>query len=226
MYNLEEIMKKMDIKSWDKVNFSTEYNPKFISDHRYFVLGCSEDFMKCVKEEILEDSDIQRYENLDHPTKWTVYLSKNNSKLTVLPKLKDTNFSKAKNGMDKGHLIAKCFQDYLINSSKGNTEEFFYKNKRENIIYQYKDANRGNGDIWGQWHFEDIVKHKLESGDDVWYQVEPIFLKKDKEIPIGTRVLAFLDSSKSENFKLEEVRGLPFHVFVPNVGENSVEYKN
>ena len=51
----------------------------------------------------------------------------------------------------------------------------------------------------------------------MWYQIESIFLKKSDEIPIGTRILAFWESSRSEDFKLEEVYSLPFHVFVPNI---------
>ena len=67
------------------------------------------------------------------------------------------------------------------------------------------------GTIWG------YGEEKNRNGVDVWYQIESIFLKKSDEIPIGTRILAFWESSRSEDFKLEEVYSLPFHVFVPNI---------
>lgn len=107
--------------------------------------------------------------------------------------------------IERGHLLAECFNNYIPKSLSFN----FSRNNPDNIYPQWDFANARNKDskeIFGQHYFESIILHKLEDGDDIYYEVEAIFKHDNFSFPVGNRLFA----------KINNTREILFHVFVPN----------
>lgn len=159
---------------------------------------------------------------------WTAYLSGKPEKVNV-PEIDPASFSKEyKLNLDKGHLIAKRFMQY-IGSNVEELKPFFYKNNRSNIIYQFINTNRNFKDeygyqAYGQSLFEARVAEEIENNsNNIYYQIEPIFFEEQDKIPIGTRIIAFRKTDNKNEFNLDKENiKVPFHVFIPNYDDKNL----
>ena len=134
---------------------------------------------------------------------------------------KNKNFENDKNYCHRGHLIGRQFRAYIDNN-KFN----FSKNNPKNIYPQWINANLdnlNNSGIFGQAHFENKVINWLEKGDEVLYEVVPIFKEGIEDYPIGNVIIAAKDNKKilddSGNYisyVFDENQTDQFFVFIPN----------
>ena len=107
--------------------------------------------------------------------------------------------------IERGHLLAECFKNYVPKALNFN----FSRNNPDNIYPQWDFANATNKEskeIFGQHYFESIILNKLENGDDIYYEVEAIFKHDNFSFPVGNRLFARMNNTGE----------ILFHVFVPN----------
>lgn len=227
------------VDKWGVENISdglkniNEYEPRLYFDVNkdcgYFYLDASDSLIDGIKDNLsdygpvfAEDSEIKK----KTPITWTVYLSKKPGKVDI-PELKIVPFPKGYYfDLDKGHLLAKEFMQY-IGSNIEELRPFFYKNKRSNIIYQFKNVNRNGNGKYGQSLFETrVIKEIEENNSNIYYQIEPVFYYEQDEIPIGTRIIAFRDTDNKSDFNLDKKDiKVPFHVFVSNYDDSKDNVK-
>lgn len=129
--------------------------------------------------------------------------------------LKDRKLTQFKLYCHRGHLLAKQLREYT------HYIEFNYSTKNpENIYPQWINANcdrANNSEIFGQAYFERRVKEKLENGEIVYYDVEPIFAEGNRDYPIGNILIAIWDSiGEEKNILFEENDKKGVFVFIPN----------
>ena len=133
--------------------------------------------------------------------------------------IKDRKFEMYKGLCHRGHLIAEQFKPYIAHFN-------FSKNNPDNIYPQWINANLdnlNNSGIFGQAHFENKVINWLEKGDEVLYEVVPIFKEGIEDYPIGNVIIAAKDNKKilddSGNYisyVFDENQTDQFFVFIPN----------
>lgn len=215
----------INFSQFEKMKFVKNYKPVLYPENSknygYFCLNTSKFLIDEIKSNVSKNSPVFTKDSKDIkkriPIMWTAYLSKNPEEVTI-PKLDIDIFAKHPNSdLDKGHLLAKRFIQY-IGSNKDEIKPFFYKNKRSNIIYQFINVNRNFNSEYGQSLFEARVAEEIKRNNStVYYQIEPIFFEEDDLIPIGTRIIAFRDTDDKEDFNSDREKiKVPFHVFVPN----------
>lgn len=200
-----------------------KYHPSFISfnlngSNKYVYQLRSPNFQSLsqIKKKVNKAKSIRK----NYPKEgWQVLLTKDpkNSDVPHLCRKKCTGSIKFQ--LDRGHLIASKFEKYICTMPKSS---FFYKGKDKiangNVILQFKNANENSGFLLGKAYFEKEIIDYFNDNDsvkkDIYYQVEPIYFKREDKVPIGTRLLAFYFDSIPIDFNKKFY--IPFHVFIPN----------
>ena len=184
----------------------------FESEHNYYKI--SGNF--CVDQKFWKLKNGIRQKNY-------IYTTGNNKKIKerIDKLIKDRKFEMYKVLCHRGHLIGRQFRAYIDNN-KFN----FSKNNPKNIYPQWINANLdnlNNSGIFGQAHFENKVINWLEKGDEVLYEVVPIFKEGIEDYPIGNVIIAAKDNKKilddSGNYisyVFDENQTDQFFVFIPN----------
>lgn len=108
--------------------------------------------------------------------------------------------------VSEGRLLTKEFSKYFefndSNLSSNKNNEFFSKKNIYNVLPEFRRSSYRKI----RKKYTDKVINWIDSGDKVFYEIQPIFATSIDTIPIGNRILA-----------LDLITYEQFHIFIPNI---------